>query len=558
MERGGPKGAVFHIPFENPSKGGRNTQGHDEPKRTGKKQPAVPAPRVFLRRDEGSRAGQPPNTWDTRGDPSYTPRISGRANPNFRVAIEDMKRSNAQKDKFSEAMVAVPKGPPPPPRDPSPPVSPRGGAGQGGAASETPRPLRSTKPRRENPPNYNNPSSQSVAEPPQEEPSAPAQPAAKQLSGKQPAPNYPPASYQRNPTIEKVEEQRVDREDYYYEGGNAPQNYSHDSRQPSAQRRHSTQPSPQAQYNPQSDPTTRSLQERIRELENDVRASRRDTTYYSTLEDERREFEEQMEREKRALRRERQQLEDRLNKVSEREFHRRENEEIEELRSTIKALQFEMREKDQQHRLEVDRLRRKYQEVRAKNQQLLNQLQQGRAGSDESFPEEDEGPTRWRREHEAHEKQQQHYYKDPRELAAPLRPDFNPRDDTPVGRPTPRGGTTSAVQTPRDGGVPARDARDEYWEVSFELALPLLYIKDLTSLSSAAAVEALMPNNGSTVVRVTDKTYMKSNSWDSWQVKAVEFESFAALFTFSHKFTVCEFPIKFALHFFGKGLCLFF
>jgi len=70
---------------------------------------------------------------------------------------------------------------------------------------------------------------------------------------------------------------------------------------------------------------------------------------------------------------------------------------------------------------------------------------------------------------------------------------------------------------------------DEYWGVSFELVLPLLYIEDLTSLSSAAAVEALMPNSGSTVVRVTDKTYMKSNSWDSWQVNAVEFESFAAL-----------------------------
>jgi len=65
--------------------------------------------------------------------------------------------------------------------------------------------------------------------------------------------------------------------------------------------------------------------------------------------------------------------------------------------------------------------------------------------------------------------------------------------------------------------------RGETFTVSFEFVLPLVYISDLPNDSTTAAVEALMPKNGSTVVRVEDR------SRPSWRHLAVEFESFAAL-----------------------------
>jgi len=73
------------------------------------------------------------------------------------------------------------------------------------------------------------------------------------------------------------------------------------------------------------------------------------------------------------------------------------------------------------------------------------------------------------------------------------------------------------------GYLPCGGSRGDGYTVSFELVIPLLYIEDLTSHSTTAAVEALMPNNGSTVVRVED-LYLPA-----WKGMVVEFESFAAL-----------------------------
>ena len=59
--------------------------------------------------------------------------------------------------------------------------------------------------------------------------------------------------------------------------------------------------------------------------------------------------------------------------------------------------------------------------------------------------------------------------------------------------------------------------------VSFEVSLPVIYISNLPDDCTTAAVEALMPNNGSTVVRVV---YLCG---PAWQGMAVEFDSFEAL-----------------------------
>jgi len=67
------------------------------------------------------------------------------------------------------------------------------------------------------------------------------------------------------------------------------------------------------------------------------------------------------------------------------------------------------------------------------------------------------------------------------------------------------------------------DLMEGFFCVSFKFVLPLLYISGLSTESIPAAVEALMPYNGSTVVRVTDGGHR------SWKGTVVEFESFAAL-----------------------------
>jgi len=69
-----------------------------------------------------------------------------------------------------------------------------------------------------------------------------------------------------------------------------------------------------------------------------------------------------------------------------------------------------------------------------------------------------------------------------------------------------------------DGG----DSRRAF-NVSFEFRLPVVYISHMPSDCTTAAVEALMPNHGSTVVRV------EYRSLPSWNGMLVEFESFAAL-----------------------------
>ena len=61
------------------------------------------------------------------------------------------------------------------------------------------------------------------------------------------------------------------------------------------------------------------------------------------------------------------------------------------------------------------------------------------------------------------------------------------------------------------------------FHVSIDFTLPLVFISDLPPDSTMAAVEALMPSNGSTVVRV------ECRSRPAWKGLAVEFESFAAL-----------------------------
>eukprot|EP00760_Papus_ankaliazontas_P035957 PhM_4_TR810/c0_g4_i1/m.62904/K11502/CENPJ; centromere protein J len=446
------RATAFHIPFD-PKEHKRSAE--DERQR----QKSKPNPHHFLRRDEGARAGQPPNTWESNeantssnnnnaNKATYVPRRQG----SIRSVIADMKRQNALKDKFEEAEVAVPKHAPPPPRDMTPQVSPQRSRPVSPQRNheESPQRRNNVKPRREVPPGFGGGKAQPTQQggdaqaPPElmetQRPARPQSPANSFNNGRDatagvntaPAPAMdkpgrgPPQQPQGHDGY--YDDSAMDLDEYgapYQQhqqpaqGVRPPSRGAYDdysSGPPSRNGNDYGVPPLQGHRPPvmQGYPSNRdmphsarvggggrggddtmpmrAMQERIRELEQDLMYARRgpsaaagagfDTVSYQVerMEQERRDFEEYMAREKRTLRRERMELEDRLHRMSDREFHRRDHEEIDELRATVTALRAELRDKDQRYRVEMERMRRRYQEVRARNMQLSAQLQPGGRG----------------------------------------------------------------------------------------------------------------------------------------------------------------------------------